>query len=361
MSNTAEETEAKLSSGSSAAAAVQPISAAPSNYSSDTNQNQSSEKGGLFDYLISRKKLHSNNNNTPPSPCDKNPRDRDERMKYHRLANAAAGSQYFGSLSIPLFQDDSDSDNDDTNSNQVATSTFAAASASSSSSAAASSSSWLKTFQTKSKSAESNPQLNSDTSAAAAAAIDQSSSSSSWMNKAWQTVDSATDWISSTSFKLPSNNNNSTTDTTNNSHSSNNSSSSWSLSSTVSNAISSIRINSHFHLPNPFKDDKESINDRYHNIHDNSALNNHNNQSNNANNSNNLLLLPKIASRFEWATKRRNPYQAVIGRVDTDYYLLSGPVSSLWGLSMMWLPTWFRSSVIGGGAYSYYESKRRND
>ena len=139
MSSTAEN-EAKINSGSSEAAAVQPISAAPS------NQNPSSEKGGLFDYLISRKQLHHhNNNNTPPSPSSSSSPStnrRDERMKYHRLANAAAGSQNFGSLSMPLFHDDSDSDNEDISSNPVAATSLVAASTSSSSSS--STSSWLK-------------------------------------------------------------------------------------------------------------------------------------------------------------------------------------------------------------------------
>jgi len=314
--------------------------------------------GGLFDYLISRKKIH-NHNHTPPSPSSPNNNNSmkrsqsEERMKYHRLANAA-GSQYFGSLSIPLFNDDSDSDNDDNqheSSNKQVAATFSAAASSSSSAPLLtenqSSSSWLAKFQKKSQHENDNiDELKSE-------AITIERSSSSWMNKAWQTVDSATDWISSPSLKLPSNSADNNSNSSSSQPSTSSSYSWWTVPtiSTISNTISSIN------LPNPFKDDNESsINDINHssiNNNNNSTLNNHNN--NNSNNAN--LLLPKIASRFEWATKRRNPYQAVIGRVDTDYYLLSGPVMSLWGLS--WIPTWFRLSGGGGNDGSVDNGGRR--
>lgn len=344
---------------------------------SETHKSGGGGGGGLFDYLISRKnyKIHSNsyNHSTPPSSSS-SPAAREERMKnYHRMANAA-GSQYFGSLAaLPLFHDDSDSDHDDTTTNK---NKFRAAASSSSSSSVPSASLissnaaadvddqsspskskfWLAKWKIQKQ--EKQPplqnidvdELNTDTTTLL--------SSSSWMNKAWQTVDSATDWMSSSpSTKLPSNNNNSAQMT----QPSSSSASSWWMtavpsSSTLSNAISSIVVS----IPNPFKDDNESSIKKS----NNSSLvdYNDNHSSNNNNNNGSAHLLPKIASRFEWATKRRNPYsQAVIGRVDTDYYLLSGvilggyygggrgrsggaSIGNLWGLiSLRWLPT------VGGG------------
>ena len=94
------------SSVSSLSAVEQPVSSSAAVPLSGTQ----TKGGGVFDYLISRKRKKINHNNnsttTPPSSPD---RKSDGRMKYHRLANAA-GSQYFGSLSMPLFNDDSDSD-----------------------------------------------------------------------------------------------------------------------------------------------------------------------------------------------------------------------------------------------------------
>ena len=340
---------------------------------SETHKSGGGGGGGLFDYLISRKKIHSTPPSSSSSPSDKQ-RKREERMKnYHRMANAA-GSQYFGSLAaLPLFHDDSDSDHDDTTTNKNNAAKFAAASSSSSlsvpslisSNAAADvddqsspskSKFWLAKFQKQEKQLPLQnidvDELNTDTTIS----IVEHSSSSSWMNKAWQTVDSATDWMSSPSpsTKLPSNKNNSAQQQP----SSSSASSWWAVpsSSTLSNAISSIVVN----IPNPFKDDNESIIKKS----NNSSLVDYNgNHSSNKNNNNGSAhLLPKIASRFEWATKRRNPYsQAVIGRVDTDYYLLSGvilggyygggrgrsgggSIGNLWGLiSLRWLPT------VGGG------------
>ena len=337
-SSTVEDVVAK-SCGSSAAAATTP-----------SNDATAQKGGGLFDYLISRKKIHHSNiintiNNTPPSPSSSSSSEsaRSERMKYHRLANAA-GSQYFGSLSIPLFHDDSDSDNnnDDHQGHDKTTNAAAATTVLSGADNHSSSSFWLAKFQTK-KSQKHETTKNNELKSDNAVEIERSSSSLSWMNKAWQTVDSATDyWMSSPSLKkLPTTANSDSSDHGSSSTSAKQqqSSSSWWTAvptMTISNAISSIN------LPNPFKDDKESNDGNTTNILDNHSTFNNNNPANNNNNNSNLLL-PKIASRFEWATKRRNPYQAVIGRVDTDYYLLSssGPVSSLlWGWTTRWiLPT----------------------
>ena len=351
--------------------------------SSDSHKRSGGGGGGLFDYLrVSRKKIIHNNvgNTTSPSSAaasadNANPKIMQrksggggggERMKYHRLANAA-GSQYFGSIDLP----DSDSDNDDTNNNNNNAATkFAVASASSSASAP-SSSSWLAKFQTQEKHRQ--PlQKNMDelkTDNTTTTMVQQSSSPSpSWMNKAWQkTVDSATDWMPSSPSKLPNSN-------SDNSSSAQPSSSWWTVlpTSTFSNAISSIN---NITLPsNPFKDDSnESI---VNNDVNNVSINNSNSASNNKSAH---LLLPKIASRFNWATKRliTNPYQAVIGRSDTDYYLLSGGspllftpshyffgggarsnsgggVSSFWGLiSLQWLPWWLLSGNGGGGGGRY--------
>lgn len=131
--------------------------------------------------------------------------------------------------------------------------------------------------------------------------------SSSWMSKAMRSVDDATtkasDWISNQ------------TDSTSN----------WALSS-ITSYLPSISWS-------PFFKDNNAI------------LSSSNDDESDQNNT--LAFLPRMASRakISFATKGRNPFQAVIGR-DTDY-LLSSNTAYFWGLSggNSWL-SWIRNKTL---------------
>lgn len=128
---------------------------------------------------------------------------------------------------------------------------------------------------------------------------------SSWINHAWQTVDSAKEWMLLHTAYLPSNDvvfgdlNNSDVynDTVSNSSNQSNENTIWTTMTTLSfpSFLSSL---------NPFLDKSDHPPSTSTSLSSSSAKAIHTSSSS---------AFP-FASRFEWATRQRNPYQAVIGR-----------------------------------------------
>ena len=286
-------------------------SAVPNNNSSNTNA-----PGGILGYFINRKIGASDNSMQPQNATDasssqgtrkQRKASRSTTLRMHEMVNAG-GSAYFGSVVL-----DADSDSDDENNILQQQSTTAAANISSLNSPPKS---WLASYQNKQSLPL--PSLKEDA---------NPESASSWMNQALQTVDSAKEWISSSPNKSSNQQHIETSSNTN--------SNSWTttVSSSVANAVSNTMATvSSF---NPFADNDIS---QPHN--DNPASSSTTLSSNNKNKKNDTTssaFLPKFASNFDWATKQRNPYQAVVGR-DADL-LLSSP-SNTWNNLLYSWTTW---------------------
>ena len=170
----------------------------------------------------------------------------------------------------------------------------------------------------------------------------------SWMNLAWQTVDSAKEWMrmlhtsssSSSSNALfddiiMSNSDDYYDNSTSTQQQQSNENSIWTTMTMVSSFpsfLSSI---------NPFLDK----NDYDHHHRDNSppaamsttSSSASSSSSSKARMSSTFLLSNNFASRFEWATRHRNPYQAVIGR--GEVYYAEDDWSSYWLQLPHWLIT----------------------
>jgi hypothetical protein len=232
------------------------------------------EPGGLFGYIISRKK--SIGSTVPNTSSQGQSKIQATRMKYHKLANAGA-SNYL----MDVMSDDSDDEEPDTPSADVSCRP-----------------SWLGSFQ-KGVDVENNSLSEMKV-----------GKEEGWMSQAWRTVDdvskSATDWLSNQK------------DSTSN----------WDVSSLSLSSLFVPSLNWPFSKNNSIAaTSNESPTDHL----------------------NTLPFLSKMASRVSFATKIRNPYQAVIGR-DTEY-LLSANTAYFWGLGggnkffTSWL-SWIRNNTL---------------
>jgi len=294
----------------------------PATSTSTSNKISNNAPGSLLGYFINRKldsttnhQLSSNNNshNVDASLSDNNnKRQKHKRQssnrKYHEMVNTG-GSIYFGSVLL----DDSDSD-DDTPSSTSAAVIRMSSNVNVDAPSTTAKKSWLASYQNKPSlpipSKESNSSIESST--------------SSWVSQAWQTVDSAKEWMLSTSPQQ------SEKDMSNEQPATNN----WtaSITTAVSNTMSSISS------INPFTDKDTSSN----------STSQQQTDTNNST-SNKQYSPTKSPSKFDWSTKANNPYQAVIGRGDTDLLLYSS-YPSAYSYSFSWIHnmilTWTR--VLSG-------------
>ncbi|KAL9187202.1 hypothetical protein ACHAXT_010922 [Thalassiosira profunda] len=250
------------------------------------------QPGGLLGYFINRKKSHEHLGAPLPdaTTTSENRSGRGDRRtrRYHEMVNTG-GSFYLGALI-----DDSDSDDDNNPRKAVLGQTPA--------SSGAPSSSWLASYQ---RSGQGSGEGTHE-------------STSSWMSQAWRSMDSAKEWVLATSSSssgdapVPSSQTNPEGP------------SSWAMPPSLSNAVSSTL--SSISSLNFFSDGEASSADAQSTM-DNAAM------------LPTSAFLPKFASRFEWATRQRNPYQAVIGRGEADY-LLAPRTAGVWGWFSWtsWLP-----------------------
>lgn len=252
---------------------------------SETKYTSQNEPGGLFRYIQSRKKVHEQNN---IQASKSSPNRTITRMKYHKLAHIGSSNYLIDVMS------DSDDDEPIGRDNAISPPPIFDTP---SIEANLTRESWFSSFKKSAKSY--NKSLKKP---------DENEMSTSWMSQAIKTVNDVTikasDWISTQ------------TDSTSN----------WALSS-VSPYVPSIDW--------PFTTDNKSI------LPTSSDIKN-------TDQNNTLAFLPKLASRtrMSFATKGRNPYQAVLGR-DADY-LLSSNTAYFWGLGSSgnsWL-SWIRNKTM---------------
>ena len=303
-------------------------SLAPPAPATSPTDNNNDEPGGLFGYILNRKKNSSNTNIHPTTGINKDEtskqRQSSQRLKYHKFANAG-GSCYLGPL------DGSDSEDDEPGSSFFGRSNVISPppifDTPSVHASAGRGSSWFDRFQAENVAAKKDEIGSSMQRQTVAAGKD----ASSWMSQAWKSSMDAAERIyatSSSAYPSESGTNNATSDT-----------SSWkwvpsSLSTTVSDTISSVSAYAPSHWiifgTQPFSNNSDNNSE---------PINTNNEPSAATNRISTLAFLPKMASKFEFATKRRNPFQAVIGR-DTDYLL--SPNTPYWGSTgnMFSLSSW---------------------
>jgi len=277
--------------------------ATTTNTSNNANKSNNNAPGSLLGYFINRK-LDSTHpsamqtNNSHNVDASNNKRQKHKRQssnrKYHEMVNTG-GSTYFGSVLL----DDSDSDDDTPRSSGIEIGNSDANVDAQTSSAKKS---WLASYQSKPSLPVPSKESNSI----------ESSTSSSWVSQAWQTVDSAKEWMLSTSPQQSEVGISNEQSATNN----------WtsSISTAVSNTMSSISS------INPFTDKDNDTNNSQ-----------PQNDTNNSTSNKQYSPTKSPSSKFDWSTKPSNPYQAVIGRGDTDLLLYSSYPSSYYSYSFSWI------------------------
>eukprot|EP00804_Cyclotella_cryptica_P000558 CCRYP_009961-RA/>CCRYP_009961-RA protein AED:0.09 eAED:0.09 QI:373/0.6/0.63/1/0.6/0.63/11/2826/1054 len=274
----------------------------PSAVSSSTHSQNSNEPTGLFGYIRSRKmNVTSTGIPNPNNSNEALSRIHTSRMKYHKLANAGASNYLMDTMS-----DDSD-DDEPLIERRTRKSLLPIFDTTSMDADRNSGASWFDRLR---------KGMANDTNSSLKDQIGKEESSS-WMSQAWQTAEdatkNATDWIFATSSGSGTPNNR-IIDSAND----------WTLSS-MSSYVSSINWS-------PFSQN-------------NAATTYASSEGDTTDDVNTLAFLPRMASRFEFARTRRNPYQAVIGR-DTDY-LLSSNSAYFWGLGNgnSWL-SWLKNNTL---------------
>ncbi|KAL7547682.1 hypothetical protein ACHAWF_010964 [Thalassiosira exigua] len=249
------------------------------------------------------------------------------RLRYHDVVHG--GSAFFG----PVGHDDSDSDDDRGSTPKAGVGAALGAEAAG---GASRSGSWLASFRTSSSAGrEADEAAHQPAAPLSSSSSSSSSLPTSWASQAWQTVDSAREWVLATSSSSPSGGPERSSGGDSSAEEAG-----WTLPGSLAAALPSAPS---LALPsmslsslNPFSDGDRAPSQPQGSGTEGAA----------APQPSSSAFLPRFASRFEWATQSRNPYQAVIGR-DADYLLSPpGAYAGVWSFFSWtsWLP-W----IVHGG------------